>query len=153
MDNAITDAQREEWSRHYDDIQWKVIPIFTAGVGLLVVYSLDESWVSPWPEICGLALIFLGIFYVASFRSFRNRIHDDIKNTELKAFLKHPGAAAPIGQWDVFVGSFFAASCIFNYQLAMKTSCFWVSFACFMAITVLLLFILWKMGKSKIPKC
>lgn len=153
MDNEMSDTQRQEWSRHYDDIQWKVIPIFTAGVGALVVYSFGASLpVSPWPEICGLALIFLGVLYVGSFRSFRNRLHDGIANAELKAFLKHPGPAGTPHQWDVFVLSFFAASCLFSYQLATKISYFWVTFGCLVLIAALLLYVLWKMGSSEISK-
>lgn len=150
MDNEMIDSQREEWSRHYDDIQWQVIPIFTAGVGALVAYSFSASPpTSPWPEICGLALIFLGVFYVGSFRSFRNRLHDDITNAELKAFLKHPGSAGAPHQWTVFVLSFFAASCLFGYQLATKISYFVVTFGCVVLIAALLLYVLWKMGNSE----
>lgn len=152
MDNQMTDSQREEWSRHYDDLQWKVIPIFTAGVGALVVYSFDHSPASPWPEICGLALIFLGVIYVASFRSFRNCLHGDIKNAELKAFLKNPAPTGMPRQWTMFVLSFFAASCLFSYQLATKISHFWFTFACLVMIAALLLYLLWRMGRSEVSK-
>lgn len=67
----MKDPQREDWSRHYDTIQWTVITIFTAGVGALAAVSLSQALpASPWPDAAGIGLIVLGLFYVASFRSF-----------------------------------------------------------------------------------
>lgn len=144
----MDDKERQEWSQHYDNIRWKVIPIFTAGVGALVVYSetLDSS--SPWPEICGLVLTFVGVLYVASFRSFRNHLHSKIENQDLKNLLRGHGHSSLPPQWNVFVLSFFAASCLFCYRLAAKIVCFESTFMSFVLISALFLYLVWKAGRT-----
>ena len=79
--NTMTDSMRQDWSRHYDTIQWGVIAIFMAGIAALIgaTFSQDSNQ-SAWPEVAGYVLIIIGVFYVASFRSFRARLHSGIKN-------------------------------------------------------------------------
>ncbi len=82
--NTMTDSMRQDWSRHYDTIQWGVIAIFMAGIAALIGASFSHDSKSAWPEVAGYVLIIIGVFYVASFRSFRARLHSGIENKDSK---------------------------------------------------------------------
>ena len=149
----MNDEQREQLSRHYDSIQWNVITIFTAGVGALTGYSLSQSpkESSTWPEIGALALILLGLFYVASFRSFRNHLHGEIDDPKLRAFLENPAGRSLLPrQWDAFVLSFLLLSCVLTYRLAAKLGCSPVVWTCWSLFVLLPIFILWRSGKRSL---
>lgn len=155
----MEDQARQEWSRHYDKLQWTVITITTAGLGALVAASFNTAnKCQLWPEISGLALSILGAAYVASFRVFRNRLHHAICNKELRCFLSHPGnvkgnvkwfaklSAILFAQWNLFMGSFIAVDILFLCRLTQKgldpcRGCILSA-----AMTLLLVFIWWRGG-------
>ncbi len=142
--DRLNDAMCKELSLHYDSLQWSVITISTAGVGALLGISFDQA--KKWPGFCGLALSVLGVFYVASFRSFRKNIHDEIKNPVLSAMLRNPNPLRFLHQWEVFVLSFAVIDVIFVYNLARGINRCWVLFVCVLVGTALIF--LYRMGRS-----
>jgi len=125
-------------------------------MGALLAYSFSESATAsttstdkgPFPEICGLALTAIGVFYVASFRRFRNRIHHKLPDGELKEFLANPGANRVLHQWNVFVVPFFAIDVFFVHKLACRTPWYAIAFWIFFAVIAVLFYKMWKWGKS-----
>jgi hypothetical protein len=120
-DDPWSDADRQEWSRHYDTLHWGVIGLGTAGVSALfaVSFSVDDGHVL-WPELGGLWVLVVTMFFVASFRTFRARLHESINNAALRAFLKNPSGSARPHQWDLFAGTFVLAALIFTFQAVIK---------------------------------
>jgi hypothetical protein len=147
--NKMDDQMRQDWSRHYDTIQWHVITIFTAGVGALFAASFADEKGRLWPEIAGVALSVLGIFYVASFRSFRSNLHAEITNCELRDFLSNLGRYKLLRQWHAFVLSFAVVDGALILKLAEKISCFRVVFWGVLIPVLLVLFLVWNMGQSE----
>jgi hypothetical protein len=154
----MNDQARQEWSQHYDKLQWTVITITTAGLGALIAASFNTAnKCQLWPEISGLLLSILGTAYVASFRVFRNRLHQAIVNKELRDFLDDPGdlkgnvkwfAKLPaefFAQWNLFIGSFLAVDILFLYRLTRKGfyPCI-VGWILFLSMMLILRFIEWK---------
>jgi len=82
--DGLDDLQRAEWSRHFETIQWGVIAIFTAGVGAILAASQDDAnSTKVWPELAGLALIVVGVFYVASLRGFRRQLEHSFRGDSI----------------------------------------------------------------------
>jgi len=142
----MNDGERQEWSQHYDKLQWAVIAIASAGVGALVAASFNPVNNNQlWPEISGLALIILGVAYVASFRVFRAHLHQAIEDKQLSAFLNDPGKAKWFKQWNLFVASFLVVDIVFVYRLTEKGHypCI-VGWILFLAMIFILGAIWWK---------
>lgn len=146
MDNR----ERQEWSQHYDKLQWAVITITSAGIGTLVAASFNTANNDQlWPEISGLALTILGAAYVASFRTFRNRLHQAIVNDkELFDFLSDPGNVKEnvkwFAQWNLFMGSFLAVDIVFLCRLTQKGLYPCIGCILSVAMTLILGLIWWK---------
>lgn len=149
----MKDQDRQEWSRHYDKLQWAVITITSAGIGTLVAASFNTAnKYQLWPEISGLALSILGAAYVASFRAFRSRLHQGIYDEELRCFLSHPGNvmgnvkwfAKLFAQWNLFMGSFLAVDIVFLCRLTQKGTHPCISCILSVAMTLILCLIWWK---------
>lgn len=164
--NKMDDAMRQEWTRHYDIIQWQVITIFTAGVGGLFVYAFNDDKHQLWPEFIGMLLTVLGVFYVASFRRFRFNLHNNINNLELNTFLKDPDydRSKYLHQWNAFWLSFFIIDWFFTYKLWRNASYLRFDFGLrgrFLLIFSVLLFIVsvlsalcffWTWGRSNVRR-
>ena len=146
--NIMSDQDRQEWSRHFDTLQWGVIAIFTAGVGALLSMSYSEAaqW---WPECCGLALIVIGVFYVTGFRAFRSRLHGGIRNKGLRDFLCNPGPRGLPHMWDIFVVTFLAVGILFSFRLGKKLGYVGPIFSVSVIALSLALGYLWRVGKSE----
>ncbi len=85
-----------EWSRHYDTLIWGVITIFLAAIiGRLLAYSFGGG-LAPLPEIAGLVLTGLGVFYVARFHRFRHELHSRAR-MEVFLFLDEGAVANRLG--------------------------------------------------------
>lgn len=141
----MNDQERQEWSQHYDKLQWAVITITSAGIGTLVAASFNTANNELWPEISGLALTILGGAYVASFRTFRTRLHQAICDKQLSDFLSHPGNAKWFTQWNLFIASFLVVDIVFLYRLTQKGlyPCI-VGWILFLAMIFILGVIRWK---------
>ena len=149
--NTMTDSMRQDWSRHYDTIQWGVIAIFMAGIAALIgaSFSQDRNQ-SAWPEVAGYVLIIIGVFYVASFRSFRARLHSGIKNKGLQDFLIGLGKRSLWPhQWDVFVLSFLAVGILFVFRLAGKIGHFRIVLPCGLILLIISVGACWVKGRSE----
>lgn len=152
----MDDKERQEWSRHYDKLQWTVITITTAGLGTLIAASFNTAnKYQLWPEISGLALTILSAAYVASFRAFRNHLHQGIdhkKNEELFNYLNDPGNlqgncrwhAQLFAQWNLFMGSFLAVDIVFLCRLTQKGLYPCIGCILSVAMTLILGLIWWK---------
>lgn len=118
---SMDDKERQEWSQHYDKLQWAVITITSAGIGTLIAASFNTANIDQlWPEFSGLALTILGAAYVASFRTFRNRLHQAILDKQMFVFLNGPGNAKWFTQWNLFMVSFLVVDIAFLYRLTQK---------------------------------
>lgn len=147
--DQLDDLQRAEWSRHFETIQWGVIAIFTAGVGALLAASRDDAnSAKAWPELAGLALIMVGVFYVASLRGFRRQLYSGIRNNELRQFLSNQRTKGLPRMWDVFVLSFAVIGVVFSFSLAQKHSDVRGVFSAAIATLLCSLFYLWRGGRS-----
>jgi hypothetical protein len=150
--NTMTDSMRQEWSRHYDTLQWGVIAIFIAGIAALVGASFHaDNKESPWPEIAGYILIITGVFYAASFRSFRSQLHSGIKNKGLRDFLTGLGTRSRYWphQWDVFVLSLLAVGILFVFRLASKIGHSRIVLPGGLIMLIFLVGACWLKGKSE----
>ena len=149
--DKMTDQMRQEWSRHYDTLQWGVIAIFIAGIAALVGASFaPDNKESPWPEVAGYVLIITGVFYAASFRSFRSQLHSGIKNKGLRDFLTGLGTRSRWPhQWDVFVFSFLAVGVLFVFRLASKIGYSRIVIPCGLIMLFILVGVCWLKGKSE----
>jgi hypothetical protein len=150
--NVMTDSMRQDWSRHYDTLQWGVIAIFIAGIAALVGASFgQDNKESPWPEVAGYILVMLGVFFAASFRSFRARLHSGIKNKELQDFLIGLGQRRPYWphQWDVYVLSLLAVGILFVFRLAGKIGHFRIVLPSGLIVLIILLGACWVKGRSE----
>ncbi len=116
----MNDQERQEWSRHFDTLQWVVISIVSTGVGTLIAASFRFND-TVWPEWTGMALTILGVLYVKSFRIFRARLHQDIEDQQLKNTLSNLHGNSWIKQWFLFVISFMIIDAIFVYKITCKT--------------------------------
>ena len=142
---------RLEWSRHYDTLVWHVITMSTAGIGTLLGISFSDRTPKWWPELGGLGLMVLGVFYVASFRSFRANLHSGLKDAKLLSFVKNPSPKKYLGQWEIFVFSFFVVGELFVYKLATKTSCFGIVLGVGLIIVPSVLFVSLKRSRPTNP--
>ena len=145
--DRMSDQTRQEWSRHYDNLHWGVIGIFSAGVGALIGLSFQTATI--WPEISGLLLIFSGVFYVAGFRAYRFRLHRDIQNRAVREFLMAPGPRGLPHMWDVFVLSFVLMAGALVYRFANKLEHPRLFTVCGWAFVLVVLGYLWYRGKSR----
>jgi hypothetical protein len=146
--DGMDDRMRQEWSRHYDTLLWHVTTIFTAGVGALFAYSFADSS-KKTPEIAGVVLTLLGVFYVARFRVIRSNLHGGINNRELHDFLENPGRTKYLHMWNAYVLPFAVVSGFFIYKLAEKTDHFLAWSVCGFLLAFLAFYRLWKMGKPQ----
>ncbi|MEJ2745660.1 MAG: hypothetical protein P8123_08275 [bacterium] len=89
----------QEWSRHYDVIQWTVTTIIMTVVGGLLVYQWDSSHYSLELAVLGLGLTWLNMYYAASLRGMRHKLHEAIKDQGIRTHLM---ARNPLPQWIVF---------------------------------------------------
>ena len=143
----MSDQTRQEWSRHYDNLHWGVIGIFSAGVGALIGLSFQTATI--WPEVSGLLLIFSGVFYVAGFRAYRFRLHRHIQNRAVREFLMAPGPQGLPHMWDVFVLSFVLMAGALVYRFANKLGHPRLFTVCGWAFVLVVLGYLWYRGKSR----
>lgn len=148
---GVNDKERQEWSRHYDNLQWAVVTIVSAGAGALFVTSFGSDGKNHiWPDVSGLALTVIGLVYVASFRRFRANLHGQMENEQLRDFLANPGQTW-FSQWLFFAGTFFALDIAFIYRIAQKTTC--PSYGWFISLLLFLLalffVLIMKEGKAE----
>ncbi len=142
----------QEWSRHYDQLQWVVITIFSAGVGALLAASFDDKNAEElWPESAGLLLTVMGVYYVATFRFFRSRLHHELlQEGKLKDFLQDTTPRWP-HMWHMFVGSFTVVGVKLLFNLYEKCVHPWVMV--FVGTVWLgVLGALWNKGRSQVSK-
>jgi hypothetical protein len=107
----MNEDQLHEWSRHYDNIQWVVTGVLSAAVGGLLV----TVYASFLRELCilGLVICVIAVFFSASFRALRRRIHLALPESH-RPFLR---SRPLLRQWPVNVGVFVIASAMFSWKL------------------------------------
>ena len=146
QDPRANDGWRLELSRHYDNLQWIVIPIFSAAVGALLFYSFTDSTQEAWPELFGISLTLIGVYYVASYRRFRGRIHGSIENQKLREYLNKPGGPNLIPQWNLFVSVFAGIDALYVWRISKKINGHHDILIMLLIFVLVLLFIYWKIG-------
>ncbi len=100
---------REEWSRHYDSVQWTSIYVFTTAVTLLLGYAYTNPGITknPWYYSVGLGFTNLTVYNTASFRELRILLHNDITNPNKREFLTNNRRDRGFYTWPSFLGMFF----------------------------------------------
>ena len=99
---------REEWSRHYDMVQWTSIYVFTTATVLLLGYAYtNDNLTNPWYFAIGLAFTNLTIYNTAGFRELRNILHSQIKDPERQQFLTNLPRIRKMYMWPAFLVVFF----------------------------------------------
>ena len=95
----MDDHEKMEWSRHYDSIQWTVTTILIGATGGLFafVYSPD-SFHTPL-ALLGAFLTVASVFFAASFRALRARLHAELPDADEK-YLR---STRMFRQWPVYV--------------------------------------------------
>lgn len=108
-----------DWSRHYDDIQWKAVTMFTAAEVLILAYAIKDF--DPMRQQNQVYLLgFIGIFinlliayYSASFREKRRHIHESILDSHERVFIKDKKHGLP--QWPVYLSFYWSLTVIWIY--------------------------------------
>ena len=97
---------RNEWSRHYDQIQWTATTILTGIVGGLVAYSytVNVGKLNRVVVYVGFALTWLSVYYAASFRELRQLLHANMENKNEEEFLSR--LPHKLKQWPAFLVAF-----------------------------------------------
>jgi len=147
----MSDQWRTEWSRHYDQIQWRAITIFTGVVGVLLAYSYrqENTEFDPVVAFLGLWLTWLTIYYVASCRELRKVLHEGLCGGDERDFLlnenQEKNQKRVLWQWPAFLLTFILLTIGWLWQFWRHGSRAWaVSLAIVFVVGVP---IIWKRGK------
>lgn len=99
---------QEEWSRHYDSVQWTSIYVFTTAVVLLLsyAYTTPDKTKGFWYYAIGLGFTNLTIYNTAGFRELRTLLHHDIQDKKKREFLTNDPRARGIYMWPAFLAMF-----------------------------------------------
>lgn len=111
--------QVHEWSRHYDSTQWVVTGILTAAVGGLLIYCYQRF--DPILALVGVVFTLMTVFYAASFRSLRRRLHATLPNEDV-ALLR---SRRSLRQWPVHVAVFLALLWLWVTLLVSNLRAYW----------------------------
>jgi hypothetical protein len=99
-------TQAFEFSRHYDNLVWVVTSLLTTANAALMAIAGDA--VSIQVGIFGMMLSVLTVFFAASFRVLRRRVHERLENRlSTHAEWLYSGLVGFGAQWLVYV-LFFA---------------------------------------------
>ena len=99
-------AQALEFTRHYDNLLWVVTSLLTPANAALLAISVDHLSIEV--GVLGILLSILTVFFAASFRLLRLRLHARLHqdSPDRYAWL-YAGPAGWAGQWKIYV-LFFA---------------------------------------------
>jgi hypothetical protein len=93
----LNNSDLSELSRHYDSMLWTVTSLWAAAIGGLLVYCTQHfDW---WLALLGLILTVCAMFFAASFRRLRSRVHDRMSTRNRALFESDP----LFRQWNVFL--------------------------------------------------
>lgn len=131
---VLTEADRDralEFTRHYDNLLWVVTSLLLpANAGLLAFAAGNPSWQIG---VLGVVLSVITVFFAASFRVLRLRLHARLAGDAQKddSWL-YAGAAGWAGQWKIYVALFVMVSLLW-------LSLLWTQFPTWRAGWVILL--------------
>jgi len=109
---SLTEADREralEFTRHYDNLLWVVTSLLLpANAGLLAFAAGSPSWQIG---VLGVVLSVITVFFAASFRALRLRLHARLARDRANddSWL-YAGASGWAGQWKIYVVLFVSLS-------------------------------------------
>ena len=146
MEKSLND-HIQEWSRHYDQIQWVVTSILVAAVGGLLAFAFTTF--NPSIALLGLGLTNLTLFFAASFRQLRHRLHAELTGPAKDLPPFRPGGR--VRQWPIFVATlavvdFVWLALLFEHGLLLTLT---LGLA---LISLILLVPLYRMGNWRAPK-
>lgn len=108
----LTEDQKRyalEFSRHYDNLLWVVTTVMTSANAALLAIAGGQLTVQS--GVLGLSLPVLTVFFAASFRRLRLRIHDKLeRDSPGEHRWLYSGHAGWASQWKAYVGFFAAMS-------------------------------------------
>lgn len=98
-----------EFTRHYDNLLWVVTSLLLpANAGLLAFAAQNPS---KQIGVLGVLLSVITVFFAASFRVLRLRLHARLSRDASRSdSWLYAGAAGWAGQWKIYVGLFAALS-------------------------------------------
>src|SRR5215211_9024308 len=96
MEKESEQDQLSELSRHYDTLFWTVTSLWAAAIGGLLIYCLDHF--DARLAVLGIILTDIAMYFAASFRALRRRIHDRMSSELRELHIGH----FPIRQWHLF---------------------------------------------------
>jgi len=97
-----------EFSRLYDNLLWVVTSLLTTANAALFAIAADK--VTPEIALLGIGLSVLTVFFAASFRLLRLRLHEKLEKEDVSSRWLYGGLATLPGQWVVYV-LFYAGLC------------------------------------------
>jgi len=93
----LNNSDLSELSQHYDSMLWTVTSLWAAAIGGLLVYCTQHF--DRWLALLGLFLTVCAMFFAASFRRLRRRVHDRMSHRNRALF----ESACLFRQWNVFL--------------------------------------------------
>jgi len=95
----MDDPEKMEWSRHYDSIQWTVTTILIGATGGLLAFVYSAGSFHTPLALLGAFLTVVSVFFAASFRSLRARLHADLPDADVKYLT----STRMFRQWPVYL--------------------------------------------------
>ena len=100
MRGDLNNSDLSELSRHYDSMLWTVTSLWAAAIGGLLVYCTQHF--DRWLALLGLILTVCAMFFAASFRRLRRRVHDRMSEMKYRNRALFESDRL-FRQWNVFL--------------------------------------------------
>lgn len=115
-----------EWTRHYDELLWRVTTIFATADGALLIFCVEKKTDSLIPYVIGILLPPIAVYFAASFRELKNGL--SLKMAEV--YSKQLFFPRKLPQWEAYVAMFFLLTVAWMWLLLQKGDpFFWCGFA------------------------
>jgi len=137
-DNDYRD-QLVQLSCHYDSLMWTVTSLWTAAIGALLVYSVDNF--NPLIATFGLLLTVCAMYFAYSFRRYQRRVHAKLPGDFRQLLERERGARW--GQWDVFALVFLCLVVLWGGVLIDNAFSLWLLWLVLTVIAVVFVCCMW----------
>ena len=142
QNGELTTSQFSELSRHYDTTHWVVTSLWSAAIGGLLLYTNEKFDVGF--AVLGLGMTVCAMFFSASFRHVRRRVHDRMNQRDREL---HTSAPA-FRQWNVIAVLFVVLAAYWIRLLIIhRVEFLWVWLLLGLTAVVIIL-CLWKFPKD-----
>lgn len=143
-------TQAFEFSRHYDNLLWIVTSLLTTANAALMAIAADK--VSIQVGVFGIALSVLTVFFAASFRMLRRRVHDRLETSgATDSRWLYSGLAGFGAQWLIYVLFFAGISALWTSLLLSQFPTWCGIWWALLSVSFVLLIGLYLLGRRRRP--